>query len=284
MVLRRALAFARVPFADLAATPASPADLDPLDAALLDRFAIEIEAAAVSCAALLTLHAAEARGQPARLPDGQTLVPYIPLTFAAVATSAVGDQLRPDTVRLLDALPHLLSRAKSIVENLLFGQAPAEVELARGVGAAIEPLRTAATLLMYVVDDLAGLRGARQLPAGFGDIARTLRIAIAGGAPLLTDGVVVLPATTIVMRGVRRSVDIPATLAAGARRTAVRMQNVSQGGYCVRGASDIAKGDRVRLTLAGGRTLAGRVEWTRGDLTGVRLDVTLPLSDPLINR
>lgn len=290
MILRQQLAFARVPQAyrpDFTVAGDEPLRLAPLDQVLFDRFTAEIEASAASCAALLTYHAACRSGFPVRLPDNRdAFTPYVPLTAAAVTESPFA-ALIDDVDRLLDVLVRELSRAKATMEQVLTGDLPERDKLPRAVAAAVDPLRCSANLLSFALADLAtllGRQGRAESEVALRRLRGTLRSAAQGGTPLLVDGQVMIPETEIVIRGMRRSVDSPARLWSYGRSWKVRLQNVSQGGYCVSGVRGVEPGDHARLILASGRELLGSIKWAEDNRAGVMLASRLMLADPLINR
>jgi len=261
----------------------------PHEDQLLDRFTAEIEAAAASCAVLLTYRTAAVCGYEARLPrPHETLLPYVPLTVPAVAESSFAREMTATRRSILRRMPDYLAQSKTAMEHVLGNvDIPAHNKLASAVEAGYEPLKAGAAFVTVTLDDLAGLPDFAHRPALTLSLRRlrgALLSALDGGTPLLTDGVIELPDTSIVIRGMRRSVDIEAKMSSYGRSWKVRVLNISQGGYCVSGADGLATGSVARLQLNGGRVLDGSVKWNDGNRAGVRLSSRLLLADPLLNQ
>lgn len=287
MVLHQAFAHARSPFRR------SKIDveivLSPDDQLLLERFISEIQEAAASCAVLMTYHSARRCGFAARLPrPHEAILPYIPLTTGAVASSAFAPFMVPANVSMLSALPYYLTQAKTTMEDVLSnpGASPHR-RFAQAVEAAAGPLCAAMTFLVVTLDDLAAisrLQGRDACEAALRRLRSTVASALDGGTPLLIDGEIEFPPTTITIRGMRRSVDMRAQLASYGRTWSVRVQNISQGGFCASGVHGIETNAPVKLTLSSGRELMGSVKWVDGFRAGVRLNSRLLMADPLINQ
>jgi hypothetical protein len=289
MVFRQALAFVGASLANEASGVSSPLYLGPSDFKLLDQFCAEIQAASVSCAVLMTAHSAHRCGFVFQMPrEHETLVPYVPLTTGAIASSGFSKRLSASNASMLGAIPHYLSAAKSRMENVLHNDSgPAHDRFLRSVDVAIDPLRTASTFLLVTLDDLAEIADLEPQildESALRKLRHMLQSALNGGTPLLINGEVQFPHTEITIRGMRRIVDIRAKLLSYGRAWRVRVHDVSQGGFCVVGVRGIEPGDPARLLLPSGRELVGQVRWIDNDRAGVRFNSRLLLGDPLINQ
>lgn len=264
-----------------------------LETQLLARFTAEIKASAVSCSVLLTLHAAHLRGLPAQLPPPHVIiVPYIPMTVAAIAATSFAEDL-PDGGRAIShALPYFLALTKTEMEHVMFTAPGSPDVFMRAIAAAISPLQSASKLLLLALGDLAALaRSGTTTPEADAEqrkdierIRADLAGALHGGTPLLRNGVVTIPATDIATRGVRRAVDFQARLDRGPLSWRVRVHNISQGGCGISGAMAIASGDCATLVIDTGRKLGGTIRWTDGQKAGFMFADTLLIADPLINQ
>lgn len=256
---------------------------------LLERFTAEVEAASAVTAALLTHRSARYRGYPVKhARQLETIVPFVPLSMAAAAEANFAASFPASMRARIRELPLLLDDAKTAMETVLGSSEVAAFEkLDRAVEAATFPLQAAATILTGLLDELVVLPHLASRSATTLSLRR-LRAAVtaaAGGAtPLLVDGNISLPDTSIVIRGMRRSVDLEAKLSTYGQFWKARVVNISQGGYCVTGAKGLESGAKVQLKLDSGRILPGSVKWVDGDRAGIAFASRLLISDPLLNR
>ncbi|MBX9927250.1 MAG: hypothetical protein K2Y05_12910, partial [Hyphomicrobiaceae bacterium] len=263
--------------------------LSPDEQQLLERFSAEVEASAASCAVLMTYHAAADAGYSVRLPrPHETILPYVPLTVAAVIEAPFAVLVPASRLAIIRELPTHLDRAKAAMENVIAStDIPAHRKFADAIEAAMLPISISSACLAVVLDDLAGLAEFAERPVqrlSFRRLRGALLSALDGGTPLLSDGMIEIPDTSIVIRGMRRSVDLEAKFSSYGRAWRVRVVNISQGGYCISGVDGITPGSPARLQLPGGRILDGSVKWVDGARAGVRLGSRLLLADPLLNQ
>ncbi len=263
--------------------------LSPDEQQLLERFTSEVEASAASCAVLLTYRSAAIGGYSVRLPrPHETILPYVPLTVAAVVEASFARLMPAPHVAIIRQLPVHLDGAKTAMEHVIAAlEIPAHRKFTDAIEAAISPLRVSSACLAVILDDLGGLPAFAERPVqrlSFRRLRGALLSALDGGTPLLSDGVIEFPDTSIVIRGMRRSVDLEAKFSSYGRAWRVRVINISQGGYCVVGVDGLPPGSPARLQLAGGRILDGSVKWVDGARAGIGLGSRLLLADPLLNQ
>jgi hypothetical protein len=96
------------------------------------------------------------------------------------------------------------------------------------------------------------------------------------------DGRLYVPDLPQKRRWPRRTVLESCTITFGAASFPAFVRDVSCGGLGLERVGGLRRGDGVSIEMASGRTFSGSIAWVSGDSAGVRFDIPLRATDPLV--